>query len=1183
MNSQIASPHFSYNNSASSFSITNNLLNHESENSFIFNFSKTQSVNNCLDYSNRFGMKFVSLNIDILVNGPQFFLIDCAADISIIKKSVINPMAVCLPNIKHTVQGITNENIKTQAAINSKIIFPNSTKLNQTFHIVDDNFPIQCAGILGKDFLIYYKTILNFENMTLRLVINNFDFILDLCSNSVDQQFEINPRVEKKMQLPFSAVDNVEYFCPAQEISKGVFLASSIVTSKNNTASFMILNINDHPVVLNSKLKIRSEPLSNFSVFNLISWNNITSDRLTKLESEINFDNLNCDEQTSILKICREFNDIFYLSGDKLTTTNAIQHNINLIPHSKIVHKKPYRFPEAVKPTVEKHINELLENNIIEPSISPWNSPLLIVPKKSDSDEKKWRIVIDYRKLNEITINDVFPLPNINEILDQLGKANYFSTLDLANGFYQVKLNPNDKIKTAFSTNSGHYHFNCMPMGTKNSPSTFQRLMTHVLSGIQGIKSFVYLDDIVVYGSTLHDHNQNLISVFSRLRKYNLKLNPSKCTFLQKEIRYLGHIITNSGVRPNPGLIDAIIKYPTPKSVKEVVSFLGLAGFYRQFINNFAKIAEPLSSLKNKKIIFRWDGITDEAFNKLKKALINPPILQYPDFSKKFYLTTDASDKAIGAILSQVHNNQDLPIAYASRVLNSAEKNYATIKKELLAIIWATRKFRPYLYGKLFTIVTDHKPLTFLHKTSNPNSMLLRWRLELEEYNYDIQYKPGKINKNADALSRIEIDSLSEDKILAITRSKSKQSGILQPNLNQSNPTPTVYNPSQNINQTNFSQDNTNLNQSNPTETKTQTISNSNQKNHNIITNENQIEQIIEQFHINPMGGHQGIVRTFKRIKSYYVFPKMLSKIRKFINKCKDCQKNKIFRKIKCPMKITSTSKVPFQKVFLDIVGPINPISYAGNKYILTMQDDLTKFTIATVLPNQEAKTIARAFAEDFILKFGCPEEIQTDQGTNFMSQLMKNLCKFLKISKLNSTAYHPQSQGALERFHRTLGEYLRNYCNQDPMNWDSWIPFAVFSYNSTPHSQTTFMPFELIFGFKPSLPNSIQKYPDPPYNFEDYCTELKYRLQISWNIAKEHLLKNKKNSKLLYDSNTFTEKFEEGDEVFLENEAGSSKTKPLRDGPYKVVKKLSSENSIVKIGKKLVTVHNNRLRLFKK
>lgn len=306
----------------------------------------------------------------------------------------------------------------------------------------------------------------------------------------------------------------------------------------------------------------------------------------------------------------------------------------------------------------------------------------------------------------------------------------------------------------------------------------------------------------------------------------------------------------------------------------------------------------------------------------------------------------------------------------------------------------------------------------------------------------------------------------------------------------------------------------------------------------------------------------------------------MLSKIRKFISKCKDCQKNKISRNIKIPMKITSTSKVPFQKIFLDIVEPINPISHSGNKYILTMQDDLSKFTIAIPLLNQEAKTIAEAFTENFILKFGCPEEVQTDQGTNFMSQLFKNVCKLLKISKLNSTAYHPQSQGALERFHRTMGEYLRNYCIQDPSNWDSWIPFAVFAYNTTPHSQTTFMPFELIFGFKPTLPNSIQTHPDPPYNFDDYCTELKYRLQTSWSIAKEQLLQHKERSKKIYDSNTFSKTFHEGDDVLLEIENQSStKTKPLRDGPYKVIKKVSDENSIIQIGNKFVTVHNNRLR----
>lgn len=298
-----------------------------------------------------------------------------------------------------------------------------------------------------------------------------------------------------------------------------------------------------------------------------------------------------------------------------------------------------------------------------------------MVPKKSNDGQKKWRIVIDFRKLNEMTVNNIFPLPNISEILDQLGKASYFSTLDLAHGYYQVPMNPKDKEKTAFSTDMGHFQFTRLPQGVKGGPATFQRLMNHVLSGLNGMKCFVYLDDVVIYGVSLEDHNKRLIDILSRFRKYNLKLQPSKCQFLKKEIRYLGHIISNDGTQPDPELISAIQNYPQPKNCKEAASFYGLVGYYRQFIENFAEISEPINCLRKKKVKFLWNASTQNAFEKLKKCLISSPILRYPDFSKEFYVTTDASDVALGAILSQKHGSRDLPVAYASRILQDSEKS----------------------------------------------------------------------------------------------------------------------------------------------------------------------------------------------------------------------------------------------------------------------------------------------------------------------------------------------------------------------------------------------------------------------------------------------------------------------------------------------------------------------------
>ena len=382
----------------------------------------------------------------------------------------------------------------------------------------------------------------------------------------------------------------------------------------------------------------------------------------------------------------------------------------------------------------------MLENGIIRSSSSPWSN---VVPKKADASLKqKWRIVIDYRKTNEKTITDRYVIPNISDILDKLGRSQYFTTLDLASGFHQIAMHPNSIEKTAFSVENGHYEFLRMPFGLKNAPATFQRLMDNVLKDLQGKICLVYMDDIIVFSTSLQEHISNLKAVFQKLKESNL---------LCKTVEFLGHIITPKGVKPNPKKIAAIQKFPLPKTSRDIKSFLGLIGYYRKFIKNFAHITKPLTNClkKNKKVEHTPQFV--QSFESCKTMLMNDPVLQHPDFTKPFVLTTDASNVAISGILSQGPIGNDLPIAYASRTLNPAETNYSTIERELLAIVWATKYFRPYLYGTRFKIVTDHKPLQWLFSVKEPNSKLIRWRLKLQEYDYEIVYKKGKQNSNADA------------------------------------------------------------------------------------------------------------------------------------------------------------------------------------------------------------------------------------------------------------------------------------------------------------------------------------------------------------------------------------------------------------------------------------------------
>ncbi|WP_253302428.1 reverse transcriptase domain-containing protein [Wolbachia endosymbiont of Psylliodes chrysocephala] len=490
-------------------------------------------------------------------------------------------------------------------------------------------------------------------------------------------------------------------------------------------------------------------------------------DRILKENlKQIRMDHCNQEESDAIKNLCLEYRDIFYCENIPLTFSNTIKHKINLTDESPI-YTRQYRYPQIYKDEVKSQIEKMLSQGIIQPSSSPFSSPLWVVEKRQDASKKrKYRLVLDYRKLNEKTVDDKYPLPNINDILDKLGKSQYFSTLDLANGFHQIQMDENDIQKTAFSTEHGHYEFTRMPFGLKNAPSTFQRVMDNILRGLQNETCLVYLDDIVIFSTSLQEHMLRLRQIFDRLRDANFKLQLDKSEFLRKEVNYLGHVITPLGVKPNPEKISAVKKFPIPKTTKEIKGFLGLVGYYRKFIQDFAKITKPLTKClkKGAQIIHDQDFIN--AFETCKNLLTNAPILQYPDFSKKFILTTDASNVALGAILSQGPIGSDKPIAYASRTLNDSEQRYSTIEKELLAIVWACKMFRSYLFGRKFSVVTDHRSLVWLFKLREPNSKLVRWRLKLEEFDYDVIYKKGKANTNADALSRISINALENESLI---------------------------------------------------------------------------------------------------------------------------------------------------------------------------------------------------------------------------------------------------------------------------------------------------------------------------------------------------------------------------------------------------------------------------------
>jgi hypothetical protein len=927
----------------------------------------------------------------------------------------------------------------------------------------------------------------------------------------------------------------------------------------------------------------------------------------------------------TLTKMIGTYQDTFQLPGEPLPTTSIMSYKIETTDDNPI-QTRQHRLPKCSQDEIVSQSADLLNRNIISHSNSPYNHPVHVVPKKKDaSGVSKARMVIDLRKLNEKTPQDNYPLPNIEDIFDQLGKARYFSALDLASGFHQISLHPDSRHKTAFSTPQGHFEFNRLCFGLRNAPAAFQRMMNIALRGLIGKGIFVYLDDIIVFGTSLEEHNSNLEKLFKRLRQVGLKLQPDKCEFLVPELAYLGHIITPEGIKPNPLKLDSVRNFPQPTHAKSLKQFLGLASYYRKFVKDFSKIASPLIKLLRKDQPFVFSRDCQMAFEKLKDLLCGEGvILQYPDFTKEFFLTTDASDYAIGSVLEQLDdNNQRRPVAYASRTLNDAERNYSTIEKELLAIVWSVKHFRPYLYGRKFSIRTDHQPLKWLMNLKDPASRLMRWRIKLEEYNYEIDYVKGTSNAVADALSRnpvrlvrwknhisqvarpsenaipVYFSRRAEDKF-KIIRSPEDDT-LLGMRISLENLTPgTLREMLEEVVQLLISED----------------------KNfvfleYDKLTNEallppgdivrvikqvfndplirvelgteplltahtpDEKKQIIQDYHDSLQAGHQGITKTLKMMLKRYYWRGIQKDVSDYIKKCATCQTAKHDRvDRKAPRKIVQLPESRNEKVALDIVGPLPP-TRGGYKYILTLQDCLTKFAQAYPLVEQTTETILEKLTKYYIPSHGLPKSILTDQGSTFVSQLNEEFCELFKIQHLKCTPFHPESNGSLERLHGNLKEYLK--ANATPIhNWDQILPFFILYYNTSEQTSTGFSPFELTYGQKPFQLSDLTDTHGKTY--EKYLTELMQNLDFVWNQAKLKDLTIKIKTTNIYNRDRAAPQYAVGQQVLVRAEESRKLGKGIRipfEGPYEITRVLSPQNIEIERNDKRETIHINRVRPF--
>ena len=539
----------------------------------------------------------------------------------------------------------------------------------------------------------------------------------------------------------------------------GVLVARRLVDLQKNTTALRVLNVTqEHKAIRRGATLASCEPVTSVTASPPKPAGEAGVVRMASPEDlppHLQFlclqstKGLSVSEKEIACQLLCEFSDLFSSGAGDLGTTDLVKHEIRT-GDAKPIRQPPRRLPLSKRKQAEEAIEEMELQGVIEPSASAWSSPVVLVTKKDGST----RFCVDYRRLNDVTQKDSYPLPRIDDTLDALAGARWFSTLDLKSGYWQVQLSDDAKDKTAFSTGTGLWQFNVMPFGLCNAPATFERLMEQVLAGLPTTIALLYLDDILVPGRTFDQQIANLRMVFQRLKSANLKLNPKKCALFQKEVQYLGHIVSAEGVAPDPAKIEAVKTWPRPSCVKDVKGFLGLASYYRRFIAGFADIAAPLHQYTQKESPFVWSKEAEDAFDKLKAVLTETPVLAYPDPQLPFILDTDASNTGIGAVLSQSIDGRERPVAFFSQTLGRAQRNYCVTRRELLAVVKSIRRFHAYLYGQRFVVRTDHSALQWLLNFRDPEGQVARWLETLQEYNFTVEHRPGSKHVNADAMSR---------------------------------------------------------------------------------------------------------------------------------------------------------------------------------------------------------------------------------------------------------------------------------------------------------------------------------------------------------------------------------------------------------------------------------------------
>ena len=820
---------------------------------------------------------------------------------------------------------------------------------------------------------------------------------------------------------------------------------------------------------------------------------------------------------------------------------HGVQHYIST--QGPPVYARARRLPPEKLSIAKKEFDEMEALGIIRKSNSPWSSPLHMTPKPDGT----WRPCGDYRRLNTATVDDRYPVPRLQDFTAKLAGKTIFSKIDLVRGYHQVPVAENDIQKTAVVTPFGLYEFLRMPFGLKNAAQAFQRLMDTVCNGLSCI--FVYLDDILVASENPKQHRQDLISLFQRLATHGLVVNRAKCIFGVSSINFLGHHVSINGILPLSAKVDAVRAFPRPESLKNLQEFLGMINFYNRFIPHVAEILVPLhnalaESSHTGKLI--WSTTMDTAFLDAKNALADATLLIHPVEGAPTSLTVDASNVAIGGVLEQYSNGLWRPLGFFSRKLNTRETKYSTFDRELLAAHLAIRHFRYFLEGRLFNLFTDQNALlSAMRKTKDPWTSRQQNQLSaISEYTTDIRFIAGKKNYVADALSRITINEIAVEtgvdfKVMAEAQTKDEE---IQQYVNN--------------NSTSLQLKHVKLDDF------TTLICDLSTTVMRPLVPKNFRKQVFEIIH----GlAHPGVKTTRRMLTEKFVWPRISSDASRWARECTTCQQSKVHQHTRAPISDFRVASRRFEHIHVDIVGPL-PVSQ-GYTHLLTIIDRYSRWPEAIPVVDTSAISLARALLHVWIARFGIPARITSDRGSQFTSTIWSQLSKLLGVELHRTTAYHPQANGLVERFHRDLKASLR--ARLEGPNWMDELPWVLLGLRTAPKEDLHASVAELIYGSPLTVPGDFVADSDDAVANAEFLNNLREEVAaLRPTPTSRHGDTRCKVPENLYDAQY----------VFVRHDAHRSPLRRVYDGPFHVLER-NEKYFILDMGGKKDSVSIDRLK----